>query len=1549
VVFAAITVHDSLDNRMDRVRLSVDTRYQLRSEPIDPRWIGDNPTGHSPAAVRRRICCSGSRFTAIDGGRRSPGSPLLLCTMNLLDRHGTRAGRLRWYRLWVSRENEIRLDGAGFLAEPHPSGLLSINRHLATLDQLDVIPCLLLLGDPRLGKSWEIERYAVELRSRLGQSAPLIAIDLKNCDARDFLRREVFDTAVLADWRDGTDPLHLVLDSFDEAPIKQHLLTDMLLRELERLPLGRVRLRIACRTAVLPPDFRYVLKQRFEAAYPTMLPAAGDAAASRREDRVPARAAREVVAPEGAFAEVEIAMLTRADVRTAALARLGSEADADRFLDRVEAVSAGAFAARPQSLFALLERFARGDLGRVSQVELFREQCLSLTDPLPPVPSALDASPYHTTSGQRYRLAGRLSAAMLFGNRHILWLGQDPPRERSVLDVREVTGRDYVGNADFEVHERALWEAVNTSVFTGADELGMVPLSAFAEFLAADWMAERHMPLTQVRALLTGPADAERRIVPQLRRVAAWLAVSDPDVLELVARTEPDVLVWSDVVQLTPAQRPRLVEGLLAGATANRIENPPYDMWRLLGQLEHPGLAQQLGPVLRNRALPMRTRDLALDIARACSVTAVASDALRIALDDTEALGLRVGGAGVVAVAGSDDEHVRVKSLALAALDADVADELKGEALRACWRLLSPEELFAAITPMRRSNWGGAYARALREIGHGLTRAHVRAGIAWLEGGDRYGIYIERVAGRVLHLALDALDDASVRAGVARYALHRAGEYLPLLADFGDGAEGGVRARLEEDVDLRRRLLAAVVAEAGVGSTVLPMLASWELRLVRAEDVPWALSYIARLPRRDTLRKAWAAAVQPAFDVNDAGHVHATFSHADDPDVMATTGELARSFASPEDVRTAVAARREEWEREVAERRAEREALRRRNPPPPPVSPPGPLHDRLARRLTADARWPGIAIELLRADDGGLPLHFTADTIAALRGLRGSAVAGEVAATAVKYLRSVRVAEEPFPDGRPLWLVLHGFVAAVSVHELAPDQFEKISSRTWAKWTRPLVGYAPMHGETGVYRDVLRTAVAKAPVVARDEVVRLVGLAAQEPNRGTGRYDVVLREAIGVAGCRAALAERLRQAAYGVATTEHLLTLLLQEGCAEGVQVGRELLRGLDDGGEAADLGVAAGAVLLTHALAAAWAELSERLNGDPEIAKKILEHAARAREFVPRETLGTLGDAQVAGLYLVVARLYPPETDLWHAGAYSPSPCDNLQRWREGLLRLLETRQTATAVEQLERIVSRSPERDDLVQVWLSAKAALRGDLWQGTPPRDVTRLAERRDLRVVESGPQLLDLLEESLGRYQDELQGEWRGVVGLWNESGDGNQPKSEEHLANDIARHLRRDLVGRGIVIGRELVLQTRVRGGAPGLRTDIHVTAQPITDGGSAADPIVVVIEVKGSWNTDLLHALRGQLVAQYLDPHRLRFGLYVVGHFTCDSWGGGRRRQQSERHGTREEVIEVLSAQAVGASVGLREVRVAVLNTALPDVPEDRSARVTTALRETGA
>jgi len=56
VIFGMFTIHASTDNHSKCYRLSSDSRYQLASEPVDERWIGEKPIAHGIAGKRGRIC-----------------------------------------------------------------------------------------------------------------------------------------------------------------------------------------------------------------------------------------------------------------------------------------------------------------------------------------------------------------------------------------------------------------------------------------------------------------------------------------------------------------------------------------------------------------------------------------------------------------------------------------------------------------------------------------------------------------------------------------------------------------------------------------------------------------------------------------------------------------------------------------------------------------------------------------------------------------------------------------------------------------------------------------------------------------------------------------------------------------------------------------------------------------------------------------------------------------------------------------------------------------------------------------------------------------------------------------------------------------------------------------------------------------------------------------------------------------------------------------------------------------------------------------------------
>lgn len=61
IFFGMHLLHSSTENRTNRFRISCDTRYQLASEPVDERWIGTSPKGHTKQNPAERVSIEEAR------------------------------------------------------------------------------------------------------------------------------------------------------------------------------------------------------------------------------------------------------------------------------------------------------------------------------------------------------------------------------------------------------------------------------------------------------------------------------------------------------------------------------------------------------------------------------------------------------------------------------------------------------------------------------------------------------------------------------------------------------------------------------------------------------------------------------------------------------------------------------------------------------------------------------------------------------------------------------------------------------------------------------------------------------------------------------------------------------------------------------------------------------------------------------------------------------------------------------------------------------------------------------------------------------------------------------------------------------------------------------------------------------------------------------------------------------------------------------------------------------------------------------------------------
>jgi hypothetical protein len=594
-----------------------------------------------------------------------------------------------WNRFWCPRDGALVLASDGFLLDPESPYGAAANPDVVPFERIESAPCLVLLGEPGLGKSTALRQHRGGVEA--GAAGPGTAILWKNLNAyqsEERLIRAIFEDSMFTAWVAGDGVLHLFLDSLDECLLRIDTLACLLSEELARFPISRLRLRLACRTAVWPALLEHRLRELW-----------GDAAVS----------------------VYELTPLRRRDVADAARA---SQIDADALLAEIDRREASPLASRPVTLLFLLRAFQRGEEWPRTQVDLYRRGCEQLcvesSESRRAARRAGQLSPQ-----QRMAVASRVAAVSLFCAHPVLWTGgaagDVPEGDLPLEDL--LGGTEDVDGNPVEVTEAAVREVLDTGLFSsrGLERIGFSH-QTYAEYLAADYLVRRGFTLRQILSLILHPGG-DSRVVPQLQEAAAWLATLVPAVCEYILRTNPQVLLRSDVSTMSAPTREALAGSLLHLFDEGTLIDSDWGERARYRKLAHPGLAEQLRPYIRDNAKNVIVRRVAIDIAEACHLRELQRLLADVALDRTDKEHVREQAAAAVMRAGDRDARLRLKPLLTSGPSDDSQDELKGAALLALWgEDLPVQELLPALTAPKHRSFGGLYDRFIRDILIGRLR-----------------------------------------------------------------------------------------------------------------------------------------------------------------------------------------------------------------------------------------------------------------------------------------------------------------------------------------------------------------------------------------------------------------------------------------------------------------------------------------------------------------------------------------------------------------------------------------------------------------------------------------------------------------------------------------------------------------------------------------------------------------------------------------------------------------------------------------------------------
>jgi len=1394
----------------------------------------------------------------------------------------------------MARGEEPQWDG-GFLHECQSAFGRLYNPKPVTFESVESkAQCLVLLGEPGLGKSREIETRAKLTETYAKESGDAtLSLDLGEYGTDSSLRQDIFEGPTIRDWMSAKYHLNLFLDSLDEALFSAIPLTRLLARELRNLPRDRLRLRIACRTAVWQglPSFEDELRELFG---------------------------------NDAVQVFELQPLCRADAESAANA---NGLDVQRFMNEVSQTDVEAFASKPVTLNLLIELFKSSGTLPNTQAELYRKGCRELCKD-----SEIRKEARRTGTldpDQRMILAGRIAAFMIFGNRSTIRLGNDSIDSEGDVTLSNLKGGTEIRDGErFAVEARALQEVLEyTGLFISAfDNRVRWRHQTYAEFLAAWYVRERKLRLSKVLDLILHHGDPEKKVVPQLHETAAWLAGMDQGVFDAVLKAEPEVLLRSDVARADANDRGRLVAALLK-IHDDKQRKPSWYKFDILKKLDHPSVAHQLRPYITDSTKWIVARQLAIHIAHACRAKELEGVLADLALDATAPLELRCEAAEAVGAIGDHQTKQRLKPL-IGDSPTDPRKELKGSALKAVWpECLTSEELFENLTS-GIAHYTGSYDLFVYGLAEQLRTCDLLSALAWLRRRphrDEAATTFHTLKDAIMRRAWDQCEDPDVCDLFARIALSRMLSYEPVIEDrsalneiWGLPSAAPFHQLVRCDDTKRRAVLGVmtklVLEHAMVKDRDAEMwrFSAPENPFLVANDLLWFIQQF-ECAASEIEREFLALLISSIIRWDDVDHVDALCR------AVQRSEPFARRFGRflwAIDLDSAEAMELRSRYRRSLEMRATTATQR------PQLSPsPAERITELLERFEAseyDAWWQ-LNYWMTLLPDG----HSEASEIHPdIRTLPGWQSADEQIKTRIR-----RAAGEYLLHGQPTtdtWMgadpdrpALGGYKALYLLVSESPNSVASISPSVWKKWA-PVVLAFPNTGRQDT-RDVQLNLIATAYSHAPDEIVKtLEVLVYRDANRYEIPHIVEKVEACWDSKIANALKDTLNSDRLGLSGRAYLLGKLLVHELAGAREIADAWIQTPQDLPDSVSAALAGGRALMLHTADGGWSVVWPRISGDVEFGRILIEKVASAGEARKDGIAPELKEHQLAEFYMWLERNYPHSEDpeLRPGIAYDVTPRHLVGRLRDSILQRLEKFGSRDSCAQIQRIAAEFPELDWMKWVLQSAQSETRRATWTAPTPSEILKHVSDPNSGLVQSGEQLLRVVCESLTELDEKLRA--GASHELWNEEPDC-RPKREDRLTQKVAAHLRETLERRGVVANREV----KVRRGF----TDIHVDA--VRKDQEGYDTVTVIIEVKGCWHPRLMKAMEAQLINQYLADSRCDHGIFLVGWFSCDQWSPNDSRKNKTPNWSLSEAQAFFKNQAAKLSIGGKVIESFVLNTAL--------------------
>ena len=1201
-----------------------------------------------------------------------------------------------WQRRWLP----IDLGGQAHEALSIPARTFRANWELRassegeSLEALRHVPCLILLGEPGMGKTYALRReHASVDDSLLDGSVRTRHVDLAGSQNAENFRAIVFGNDVYRAWKTGSHRLILFIDSVDQSLTPVDQVIGAICNELDGADISRIQLRLVCR------DYDWSLSLADALAH-----------CWRNADGAPVRV-------------YQLRPLTNDDIRLAAAA---NGKDPDGFLELLQSADAQPLATVPVTLQMLLPAEELTD----SRVRLYLIGILKLC-------RRPDESVNLKEKARvrRFEMASRIAAIMILGGRDAVNIDGNADLTKSSIGIAEL-----LKDEESEDEESLLRETLKCPLFQGTARRRWAH-QTFAEYLAACFLSRACVSIKQIEDLVKTPDD---KLARPLHEMLRWLAEMRADFLTEAVKREPMLLLKSDLSHLSENEYRRFAKSLLSLDDPYIYSNKTWDLRSI--RASHPSAGRVLLPYLLDNEAHVYLRRFVLRLLECSGYPKMDDELVELALNEYEEYVLRCSAARGIWKAGSVEAKLALKPYAFG-VSHDQEDELKGYALRALWPgHLTAEELFSALLPPKMENFWGSYRVFLLEqsVMLGLRAEDLPVALKWVAEQPwrhKMSIALNDIPDKIMrrawgHRHLPGVQEAFAKTAVAKALARFDGIFGPRPHTYPADIElDECETAFIQDTQYRRELALKCLPHLVEGESQAWRLARTRPPIVVPEDLDWLLGHLES--ETDETRRGQLAELVASVGRENIDKLYAASERH--PEVLERTKRFFESRLDDPDV---ISDREHFYKMKEIDERQDRQLAE--------VRPFEILADALDRIEAGQIlQWLNVIYALLHNADGAseswdfkpdlsdFPLWNLCDTETHGRIRR----AAETFVLKQNIDSSTDEEVEWYVSGSVSYVELYGYLAVYLLLKQKTHKLTLISKERWQRWSKIIVwfplaqvvindGRKRYHENTQVLQHYLLSRLyTEAPrallenlrdlLLANDSHAHYLG---QELAKVEHIWDRALEET---------LLELLRSSRLSAKGQGGLLEFLLKRDSAVARDYAQQKNASghTDDDARAVVVEFCAG--LMQSASPFDWNVVWSAIESDEEVGKAIVETVAKGVS----NTTGFadhLSASKLADLVMWLEQHYPTGEDPQIAGFHVASNRENVASWRTGLLSQLRAKENSEALPEIQRILDRFPHLEGLQHTRAELEESVTGSDWQPVSPSRILMLLEPEERRV-------------------------------------------------------------------------------------------------------------------------------------------------------------------------------------------------------------------------